>query len=346
MIDVTCAVIRNDEGKVLAVRRGQGMDNAGKWEFPGGKVKPGESDEDCILREIHEELGIDIIIIGKLDNVEHNYSDKAIRLIPFICDTLASKPQLREHEEYRWIVPDKMVTLEMTAADVPVAKQYLMHSKAASYIDSSAVKDTEKAVESIDSEGINEINESPGDPALSEADREMAKYIGGIASTREISMVAHSALTDSVLLAQLVTLSSSHESRVGFMASWALSKVADMEIDILQPFLVSFIEALPDVPNDSVQRSFMRIITKSDVRKIPESHHARLIEYCMKIMQTEQQAIAPKAYGMEILANLAVLYPDMANEVAVAIQMAIAEGSPGIKAQGRKAIAKLTSLRS
>ena len=52
MIDVTCAIIRNDEGLVLAVRRGPGMGNAGKWEFPGGKTRAGEDHEECILREI------------------------------------------------------------------------------------------------------------------------------------------------------------------------------------------------------------------------------------------------------------------------------------------------------
>ncbi len=66
MTDVTCALIRNDEGLVLAVRRGPGSANAGKWEFPGGKTRAGEDHEDCIISEIDEELGI-----------KHHYNGKA-----------------------------------------------------------------------------------------------------------------------------------------------------------------------------------------------------------------------------------------------------------------------------
>ena len=70
-----------------------------------------------------------------------------------------------------------------------------------------------------------------------EAGEEMAKMMGRITSTEEITMVAHSAVSDTVLLSQLVTLSSSHEKRVGFMASWALSKVVDENAGVLFPFL-------------------------------------------------------------------------------------------------------------
>jgi 8-oxo-dGTP diphosphatase len=116
MTDVTCALIRNEDGLVLAMRRGQGMSNAGKWEFPGGKTREGEHHEDCIIREIDEELGISIIITGTLEPVEHDYGDREIRLIPFLCETLASKPELREHDDYRWIKPEELATLDMKAA--------------------------------------------------------------------------------------------------------------------------------------------------------------------------------------------------------------------------------------
>ncbi len=125
MIDVTCALIRNEDGLVLAMRRGQGMSNAGKWEFPGGKTREGEDHEDCIVREIDEELGICIIITGSLDPVEHHYGDREIRLIPFLCETLASKPELREHDDYRWMKPEELAMLDMTAADIFVAQQYV-----------------------------------------------------------------------------------------------------------------------------------------------------------------------------------------------------------------------------
>ncbi len=319
MIDVTCAIIRNDEGLVLAVRRGPAMDNAGKWEFPGGKTKPGEEHEDCIIREIDEELGICIIINGKLDNSEYDYGDKHIRLIPFLCETLSSKPVLREHDNFRWMRPGELLNLDLTAADIPVAQQYVSQYKTP----------------------VSEETDETFNIITAEAGEEMARMLGRITSTYEITMVAHSAVSDTVLLSQLVTLSSSPEKRVGFMASWALSKVADMNTEVLSPYLALMIDALPGVPNESVQRSFMRVIMKSDTGNIPKSHHAKLIEYCLGIMHTANTPVAPKAYGMEILASFCSLYPDMINEVAVAVQMAISDASGGMKAAGRKVIARL-----
>jgi len=319
MIDVTCAVIRNDEGLVLSVRRGPAMDNAGKWEFPGGKTRPGEDHEECIIREINEELGLSIIIAGSLDPVEYDYGDKFVRLIPFICETLASKPVLTEHDEYRWLRPAEVLKLDMTAADIPVAEQYM----------------------ALNSQVAEPVTAVPEQVLTAEAGAELAKMVGRISSVNEITMVAKSAVSDTVLLSQLVTLSSSHEKRVGFMASWALSKVADMNIELLTPFLASLVDALPGVPNESVQRSFMRVLMKSGTSLIPQSHHAKLIEYCMGIMRTENTPVAPKAYGMEILAMFCEIYPDMINEVTAAVQIAISDAHGGMKAAGRKVIARM-----
>lgn len=319
MTDVTCAVIRNDEGLVLAVRRGPGMGNAGKWEFPGGKTRPGEDHEDCILREIDEELGIDIVICGKLDDVEHDYGERQIRLIPFICDTLASKPILREHDQFRWMEPEELVTLDLTAADIPVAEQYAAGNRCAES------RETEEVTEQL----------------TAEAGEELAKMMGRVSSVEEITMVAHSALHDANLISQLVTLSTSTEKRVGFMASWALSKVVDTDPKVMAPYLSLIIDALPAAPNESVQRSFMRVLTRSEISDIPQSHHAKLIDYCMTAMRGQNVPVAPKAYGMEILASFCSLYPEMINEVAGAVQLAINDASGGMKAAGRKVILRL-----
>ncbi len=321
MTDVTCALIRNDEGLVLVMRRGQGMSNAGKWEFPGGKTREGEDHEDCIIREIDEELGISVIITGTLDPVEHDYGDREIRLIPFLCETLASKPELREHDAYRWLVPGELASLDMTAADVSVARQFAVQFTA----DAGSASPGEDAV----------VTEEPGD--------ELADMLSRIFTVEEITMVAHSAARDSSLLSQLVALSSSRQKRVGFMASWALSKVADTDPAKLAPFLALMIDALPSVPNESVQRSFLRIVCKSSPADIPVSHHSRLIDYCMTIMRQENTPVAPKAYGMEILASFCTLYPEMVNEVTGVVQLAITDASGGMKAAGRKVIHRLGS---
>lgn len=319
MTDVTCAVIRNEERLVLAVRRGPGMNNAGKWEFPGGKTRPGEDHEECIIREIDEELGMEIVICGRLEAVEHDYGNIRIRLIPFICDTLASKPLLSEHDQYRWMEPDELMTLDMTAADIPVALQYASGHRCA------ANSETEEETAEI----------------TTWAGEELSCMIGRITSVEEITMVAQSAVNDPNLLSQLVGLCSSTEKRVGFMASWALAKVVDVDLKAMVPFLSLVIDVLPSAPNESVQRSLMRVLTRSRMSDIPQSHHAKLIDYCMTLMRVPNVPVAPKAYAMEILASLCELYPEMVNEVAGAVQLAINDASWGMQAAGRKVIQRL-----
>jgi len=321
MIDVTCAVIRNEDGLVLAVRRGPSMDNAGKWEFPGGKTRAGEDHEDCIIREIDEELEIDIVICGRLDEVIHDYGDKEIRLIPFLCDTLSSKPHLNEHDEYRWMQPVDLVTLDLTAADIPVAVQY-----ASGHFYTAEHAEEEETVQ-----------------MTAMAGEELERMMGRVSSVEEITMVAHSAVNDPGLLSQLVTLSSSKGRRVGLMSSWALSKVVDVNPKVLLPYLALMIDALPSAPNESVQRSFMRVLMKSEINDIPQSHHGALIDFCMSIMREQNIPVAPKAYGMEILAAFCSVYPEMVNEVAGVVQLAINDAHGGMKAAGRKVIRRIGS---
>jgi len=76
MTDVTCAIIRNDDNEVLIVRRGEKTDHPFKWEFPGGKTADGETNEECIIREVSEELSMDIVICSQLEPVEHDYGHK------------------------------------------------------------------------------------------------------------------------------------------------------------------------------------------------------------------------------------------------------------------------------
>lgn len=116
MIKVTCAIIKKGD-KILAARRAHRMHLAGKWEFPGGKIEPGETAEECIAREIFEELNIRIRPLKKLIAVEHHYPDKSIRLIPFLCEILEGGIVLSEHAEFKWINPNEIKTLNWAAAD-------------------------------------------------------------------------------------------------------------------------------------------------------------------------------------------------------------------------------------
>ncbi len=125
MISVTCAIIRSEENEVLVVQRGETTNHPLKWEFPGGKLLPGETEEECIIREVEEELSMEIVICGQLPEVGYDYGHKQIKLIPFICDTLDELPFLSEHIAYRWVTATDLVSVDFSEADIFVAKSYL-----------------------------------------------------------------------------------------------------------------------------------------------------------------------------------------------------------------------------
>lgn len=116
MIDVTCAIIIR-ENKILATQRGRGAHLEGFWEFPGGKIEPEESAEECIVREIFEELEIQVVVLRKLTPVEHHYPDKSIRLHPFICRIDAGEIRLKDHAALCWLEAGELDALNWAAAD-------------------------------------------------------------------------------------------------------------------------------------------------------------------------------------------------------------------------------------
>lgn len=123
-IVVTCAVIFFDKS-VLAVQRNTHMHHPLKWEFPGGKVKPFETPQECILREIKEELNIEIQITGTLQENLHHYEHISIRLIPFTAVYISGYIALSEHLQYKILPPELLLNLDWTEADIPIVKQLL-----------------------------------------------------------------------------------------------------------------------------------------------------------------------------------------------------------------------------
>jgi 8-oxo-dGTP diphosphatase len=123
MTRVTCAIIVKD-GRVLAARRGAGMGRDGLWEFPGGKVREGESDEACLIREIQEELGLTVRPAGRLEENAHDYGDgPAINLVPFVCEVRSGELRPTEHAECRWCGQGELRGLDWCEADVPIVEQ-------------------------------------------------------------------------------------------------------------------------------------------------------------------------------------------------------------------------------
>jgi len=123
-LDVTCAIVIK-EGKVLATQRSEEMNLPLKWEFPGGKIDANESDQECVLREIKEELNIDIEILKKLANQPFDYFELKINLIPFIAKYLSGEITLTEHKDYKWLTKAELRFLDWAPADIPVLNEFL-----------------------------------------------------------------------------------------------------------------------------------------------------------------------------------------------------------------------------
>lgn len=125
-IPVTCAIIEQD-GLLLAAKRPLHKDQGGLWEFPGGKIHDGETAEQCIIREIKEELNIDIEPLKRLPHSVHSYPDKTIELIPFTAKIVDGTPRPNEHIAVGWFSPHHLMDLQWCQADLPILHFFLQN---------------------------------------------------------------------------------------------------------------------------------------------------------------------------------------------------------------------------
>lgn len=126
MIEVTCAIIER-KGQILAVQRSEEMSHPFQWEFPGGKLDPGENLEECIVREIMEELSITVTPYAKLAAVEYDYGNKQLRLHPYLCMMPEEDIHLTEHLDLYWADTQEMAGIDLAAADRIVLELYRAH---------------------------------------------------------------------------------------------------------------------------------------------------------------------------------------------------------------------------
>ncbi|WP_143961109.1 (deoxy)nucleoside triphosphate pyrophosphohydrolase [Litoribacter populi] len=124
MIKVTCAVIIKN-GLILAVQRNATQSNPLKWEFPGGKIEQGESEEHCLLREIQEELEVRVKLDKRLTPVQFNYERNPIELIPYLATHLSGAIQLQEHIDFKWLMPEELEDMDWADADIPIVEEVL-----------------------------------------------------------------------------------------------------------------------------------------------------------------------------------------------------------------------------
>ncbi|MDC3134271.1 8-oxo-dGTP diphosphatase MutT [Bacteroidota bacterium] len=119
MIEVTAAIIRNNN-KTLIARRGPNKHLGGYWEFPGGKIENGETPEECLVREIKEELGVSINVIEFFMDNTHHYPNKSILLKAYFCDLISGSFELTDHDKIEWIERSEFKDFKFAPADIPI----------------------------------------------------------------------------------------------------------------------------------------------------------------------------------------------------------------------------------
>lgn len=118
---VACALVDAD-GRVLIAQRPEGKNLAGLWEFPGGKVEPGEQPEAALIRELKEELGIDVTeaCLAPLTFASHAYDDFHLLMPLYVCRRWKGEVRGHEHSGLRWVKPNRLREFAMPPADEPL----------------------------------------------------------------------------------------------------------------------------------------------------------------------------------------------------------------------------------
>ena len=117
-IEVVAAILHRD-GAYFATQRGYG-EFEGMWEFPGGKIEPGESRDIALKREIQEELGVDIVIEDLICTTEYDYPSFHLTMQCYLCSIASGEIELREHKSALWLTSDKLEDVAWLPADKEV----------------------------------------------------------------------------------------------------------------------------------------------------------------------------------------------------------------------------------
>jgi 8-oxo-dGTP diphosphatase len=122
LVLVAACVLLDGDGRILVAKRPPGRSLAGLWEFPGGKVEPGESPEHALVRELAEELGIEIAAadLAPLTFASHAYPDFHLLMPLFLCRRWRGEVRPHEGQELLWVIPAELVSYAMPPADEPL----------------------------------------------------------------------------------------------------------------------------------------------------------------------------------------------------------------------------------
>ncbi len=119
---VVAAALVDADGRILLAQRPAGKHLAGTWEFPGGKVEPGETPEVALIRELHEELGIETqaSCLAPAAFASHDYEEFHLLLLLFVCRKWQGQPHGRDGQKLRWEYPQALFNIDMPPADRPL----------------------------------------------------------------------------------------------------------------------------------------------------------------------------------------------------------------------------------
>ena len=120
-IKVVAAIIR-DNGRIFATQRGYGDQKDG-WEFPGGKIEPGETPEEALKREIREELDAEIAVGESAGRIEYDYPDFHLSMDCFFCTLVSGSLTLKEHEAAKWLAPEELDSVPWLPADLSLIER-------------------------------------------------------------------------------------------------------------------------------------------------------------------------------------------------------------------------------
>ena len=125
-IEVVAAIIIKDN-RILCTQRSKHKYSyiSEKFEFPGGKIEVGETEVEALVREIQEELSIDIAVQSKFLTIEHIYPDFAIKMHSFICSSKNEEIKFLEHINHCWLYKEELMKLDWAAADLPIVKKLI-----------------------------------------------------------------------------------------------------------------------------------------------------------------------------------------------------------------------------
>ena len=123
MTRVSAAIIKNSDNEILICQRGLGGSCEFLWEFPGGKIEPGESPEECLVRECLEELEIDIEVLDLFEETRYSYLERDIEFMFFTASLKKGVPVPSVHNCIKWVLPDKLQDYEFCPADVSVIEK-------------------------------------------------------------------------------------------------------------------------------------------------------------------------------------------------------------------------------